>query len=276
MALRVRSIALYATVIVVIAIIALALVIPSTVSSKKPSAEISVVITDLTTGNGLQAAALVGSSSNGLSVYKPIIPFKPLAEFTQNTSVLSTHRYSVALKALFTYGGTNIKSFNNCTVYIVAEKSINGKMYCMWNQLIIGKVGPAGPGDVTTAPYVYNFFYIGTNSIAVNASKDSTGMNPDDPYTQWGAMSWDTLGLLGGGAGSLPGGSSLKPITGADLDGWVFHCKIVVSATDMGGATVTGTVTADLLLHATVTQTGGSVNLTVNGMTANTKVGTIV
>jgi hypothetical protein len=85
-------------------------------------------------------------------------------------------------------------------------------------------------------------------------------MNPDDPYTKYAPVSYDAV------VGSA---SQLKAITGVDLDSWVFHCRIFVGATDMDGNIVVGQVTADLVLHASVTPSGGSISLSIDGMSAN-------
>lgn len=258
--MKLRRLAMYVGVIATIGILAFVLVIPSGVSNKAPQAQIEVVITDLNTSDMIHAAAVVGNPTNTVSVYKPVIKFEPLSTFEQTVQVYSGHYYSIAVKAIYKYSGSNIKSFNNATVYIFAQKGIAGIEYGMYNNEIIQKVSLAGPGDPTKTPYRFNFFYVGQEQIPSSAATETIGMNPDDPYTKYAPVSYDAV------VGSA---SQLKAITGVDLDSWVFHCRIFVGATDMDGNIVVGQVTADLVLHASVTPSGGSISLSIDGMSAN-------
>jgi len=272
MVLKLRRLAMYVGVIAIVGILAFALVIPSGVSSKAPQATIEVTITDLGTGGTIKAAAVVGEPTNTASVYKPVINFKPLSTFEQTVDVFADHEYSISVKTIYKYSGTNIQSFENVTVYIFAQKSINGAENNMWNNEIIQKVTKAGSGDATKMPYRLNFFYVGNDILTSDPMTQGTttiGMNPSDPFTKLAPTSKASVGVsspifIGGSINSL-----LKPITGADLNGWTIHCKIFVGGVDMAGNFIIGMVEATLVLHANVTLAGGSISLSIDGMSAN-------
>ncbi len=240
-----------------VAVVAFAVLVPPGVDKSRPMAVVTIDLKDDTNGNVLTADTNLGDPSNTLSVITPTVQMRPLTTYNQTVEVESTHHYSLALKAIFSYSGKYIKTYQDANFIVSGQKSINGQMYVLYTNAIISNVKAAG-SPISGGSGVSNaaFFFNGTNSIAPTPGTDSTGMDPMDPFYCFGTPTFS--GVL---APTL--------LLGSNLDMWVFHVKISVHGIGQTGANVTGTVSGELVLHASVIDTTAGITITVGGMSAN-------
>lgn len=237
-------------VVVIIGILLFAYTVPYGVDDKKPSANVKVLVKDMGTGQTFTAQIFVGHPLNTLAVNKPSVKFQPLETYEQTVSVFSDHKYQIWIMADFEFQGTNIQTWTGATASFLGKTNSSNTYLC----------GAEVEGIFNGNPlHVFS-----TDDLSAHASQ---GQPITSPWQLGMSKPWDTYASLSSD-GTIKSG--FTSIMGTDIDGINVHANFAVTGIDQTGNTVTGTVTADLLIHASVTSPAGSgsITLTVTGMSA--------
>jgi len=246
-------------VLIVAALVVVALVIPYGLKAKEPQAKITVFLEDMGTGQTFSAQVTVGEPSNGLSMKKPAMVFKPLAawESNQTVKVYSTHQYKIWISVSVDYKGDKIKIYNK------AEAAFMGRSgtYYLLND------------EIMCAPDIPDKMAVHVSQIPVTASPITIGMNSNDPFFGAGSIDGSDWAMYLSIYGS-PQVHHEPPLNGVHfagigIEGISLECTINIYGTANDGTAQIGTVDAKLLLHADTSASGGSVSVSVVGMSAS-------
>ncbi len=234
--------------------------IPQGVSSGKPMAKVTLTVTDITNGDDFVAELNLGDPTNQLAVTKPVIPLRPLATVSGdqvNLSVASSHVYDIAMSAVFTYTGTHISTYKNATFSVFADKSVGGSQWVMYNDQTLAKVKSrtSGSGGDPVASSLSSWDFVANSTKDIAASPGQAGLDMLSPFVFMGQR-------------TVAGAMNAEVIHGADLNMWNIHLRIAVTGTDEAGTPVTGHVDAGLIIRAHISDTGGSISVTIDSMKA--------
>jgi hypothetical protein len=223
------------------------------VKGDEPQAEITVFITDLTTGEQASALVTVGEPS-GLSFVKQKVEFKPLAAWsgTQDIQIYPSHKYAVRAQVTFRYTGTNIASYTSARASFDATPSYTN--YVMITQAQYNSMG----GQLLTN----DMCRLTISQTSGLTSPMTLSMTTTDIWVYQATInsaSWKT---------TSPSTTSWDYLTGLHLGGVTINCKVVVLGTSTQGVPATAEVTAKLYLRTTFLTEVGSITLSVDSMSA--------
>jgi len=229
-------------------------VIPgSGVKADQPQAEITVFITDLTTGEQASALVTVGEPS-GLSFVKQKVEFKPLAtwEGTQKVKIYFTHKYAVWAQITFKYTGTNIASYTSAQAMFDATPS--GSQWVMMTQAQFNSM---------SGQYLTNeLCKLTVTKTSGLTSPMSISMDSTQPWVYQGwinSPTWKTAN---------PSTTSWDYLTGGKIGGAQINCKVIVRGTSTMNIPAYAEVTAKLYFQTEFLAETGSISLSVDSMSA--------
>jgi hypothetical protein len=223
------------------------------VKGDEPQAEITVFITDLTTGEQASALVTVGEPS-GLSFVKQKVEFKPLAtwEGTQDIQIYPSHKYAIRAQVTFRYTGTNIGSYTSARASFDATPSQTN--YVMITQTQFSSMG----GQLLT------------NDLCRLTIPQSSGLTSPMTLSMTTTDIWVYQATINSASWKTPSPSttSWDYLTGLNLAGVTINCKVIVSGTSAQGIPATAEVTAKLYIRTAFLTETGSISLTVDSMSA--------
>ena len=240
--------------IVVVGMLAFIYLIPGgAVKGDQPQADITVFITDLTTGEQASAMVTVGEPS-GLSIVKPKAEFKPLAAWSgsQAVSIYPSHKYAIRAQVTFRYTGTNIASYQSAQAMFDATPSYS-------NFVMITQAQFTSMGGLSL-----------TNAMCKLTVTQTTGLT--SPMTL--SMTTDNIWVYQA-AINVPGWKTATPtttswdyLTGSHIGGTQINCKVIVRGTSPQGQSTSAEVDAVLYFKTTFLAEVGSISLSVDSMSA--------
>ncbi len=240
--------------VLVVGILAFVYLMPgSGVKGDQPQAEITVFVTDLTTGEEASALVTVGEPS-GLSFVKQKVEFKPLAtwEGTQDIQIYPSHKYSVRAQVTFKYTGTNIGSYSSARAMFDATPSYTN--YVMITQTQFNSMGGL----------------LLTNDMCRLTVTQSTGLTSPMTLSMTTTDTWVYQATINSASWKTPSPSttSWDYLTGLNLAGVTINCKVIVAGTSAQGVPATAEVTAKLYIRTTFLTETGSISLSIDSMSA--------
>jgi len=240
--------------VLVVGMLAFVYVMPASgVKGNKPNAEVTITITDLTTGAKAAAVVTVGEPS-GLSLVKQKVDFKPLATYsqTQALSIYFSHKYAIMAQVAFKYTGTNIGSYWSAQAMFDATPSYSNFVMITANQF-------------TTLDGKYL-----TNDLCRLTITKTTGLTSPMTIGMDSTMAWVYQAAIGnvGWKTAAPSTTSWDYLTGGHIGGATINCKVIVRGSSPEGQSTSAEVTAQLSFLTTFLTETGTIQLSVDSMSA--------
>lgn len=233
-------------IIIAIGVAALLLfmyVVPTGVSKGEPSATITIYVQDLDTGLTISGEVVAGEPTNELAVLRPSTEL--LTTFYQSVEIYPDHAYSIWLSVDFSYTGEDIMSWDSASVSYCG-KIVQPESYLLINDYMNSNLGALRyPYDPLKYPSIMTREDVGTPPITM------TSTDPFDRYYETGRIIFP---------------DTVRPLLGENLDGTTLYCTVSVTGTNTLNNPVTGTVSATLVLSASLVDDKSVVTVTIDGM----------
>ena len=242
--MKVRKLLAIAMALGVAAILLVVYVLPTGVSSGEPTATITIYLKDLDTDQTISGEVVAGEPTSSLSVLRPSTEL--LTTFSQKVAIYPLHEYAIWLSVDFSYTGENIMSWNSASVEY-SGKIVQPESHILINDFLNSRI-PAFryPYDPLAYPVTMTTTDVGSSPITMTST---------DPFDRY----FKTHILFG---------DSVQSLLGENLDGATLYCTVSVEGTDTLNNPVTGTVSATLVLSASIVDVDSSITISIDGMSS--------
>ena len=232
--------------LVTIVILAIVL-IPSGISSSRPNGLLTIYLKNDATGQEYKAELSLGQPTNTMSVFKPVVNFHPLTLYgNQTIPVVNLDRYSFRMSVDFSYGGTDITTFDSARAdfYAICHTGlfvVTPTMYASTTQ--------SYKMTVLSVPY--------SSSLPAPGETLTINTSATDPFYK---LMTGTIGQSSSADGNR--------LVGADLNYLKISLEVLVYGTDINGKAVVGSMDA-LMTIRTTSGALGSISVTIDSMNAS-------